>query len=203
MMRFNVVGNSGLMLMFMALCACIEGVATVGTVGGGTKGVSNGPVSTDTDTDDTGVDADDTGVANTGGPCGDFTPQMLDWSVQSIGGGDYSIATLLEVEGSEDCYVFDGSHEYYALELFWSNGESHLIERSWNGYDHAGFGPRECGGNHCVIGDIFEVLAVYPAYVGQQELNDLIDANGPPESACGYVANADLVEREYCGPFNP
>ncbi|MBT3218191.1 MAG: hypothetical protein HN348_03800 [Proteobacteria bacterium] len=60
------------------------------------------------------------------GPCGDFTTDMLEWSIQALGGGDYQVSTLWEVEGSEKCFLFDDSHEYDALELFRGDDASHL-----------------------------------------------------------------------------
>jgi hypothetical protein len=190
-MRRNTGGYSGLVLMVVALSACLEVTANMGT-----------------GDDDDGAAADDEETNPPPGPvvsssCDDFTPVMLEWSIEPLGGGDYSVSTLVEVEGPEECYVFDGSHEHDALELFWSDGSSHLIERYWNDHDHAGFGPRECGGGFCEIGDIFELRAVYPDYVNQPDLDDLIDTYGPPDSACGYVANADLLVEEYCGTFTP
>jgi hypothetical protein len=202
MMRFNVVGYSGLVVMFGMLSACM-GVATVGTDDDGNtkENLIDGDM---TDLHPSDYDTTDLNVGPAVGACGDITPVVLEWSLHSLGGGDYGVSTLLEVEGTEDCFLFDGSHEYDALELFWSDDDaSHLIERSWNGHDHSGFGPRDCDGTFCEIGDIFELRWIYPDYPGQSELDDLLDTYGPPDTACGYVANADLLLREYCGPFNP
>jgi hypothetical protein len=40
------------------------------------------------------------------------------------------------------------------------------------------------------------VLGPYP---GQAELTELIERRGPPDAACGYVANADLIVEVHCG----
>jgi len=146
------------------------------------------------------------------GECGSFTLDVIQWTIEPLGGGDYQVHTLLEVEGQRDCYVFPGSHEHNWLTLIWSDGAlarrtivlpgiSHDIYRVCDGEDHAGPGPRECGGGFCEMGDIFETSSVYIDYAGQDELDDLIATHGPPDEACGYVANADLIIREYCAPL--
>jgi hypothetical protein len=133
--------------------------------------------------------------------CGSFTLDVIQWTIEPLGGGDYTVDTRLEVGGERDCYVFPGSHEHNWLTLIWSDGAFHDIYRFWDGEDHAGFGPRACSGGFCEMGDIFETSAVYPDYAGQDELDDLIATHGPPDEACGYVANADLIVREYCAPL--
>ncbi|MBW1881214.1 MAG: hypothetical protein JRI25_22885 [Deltaproteobacteria bacterium] len=161
------------------------------------------------------VDGEDTGSSSSGdsvrgglgtggdpaGDCGSFTLDVIQWTIDPLGGGDYQVHTLLEVEGPRDCYIFPGSHEHNWLTLIWSDRAEHEIYRIHDGEDHAGFGPRECGGGFCEIGDIFETSAVYDDHAHQDELDDLVATYGPPDEACGTVANADLIVREYCAPL--
>jgi len=138
------------------------------------------------------------------GDCGDFDLIPTEWTVEQWDEHVFHIATLVWVDGQgEDCLLFEGSHEYDGLELQWSNGSTHWTYRTWDSFDHAGFGPRWCEGDTCEVGDIFESDAVYPGSPDQDELQELIEAYGAPDSACGYVANADLIVRMHCGPLEP
>lgn len=132
--------------------------------------------------------------------CGDFQVFPSEWTVERWSEDVFHIATVVWVEGQgEDCLVFEGAHEYTGLELQWSEGAVHWIDRPWDGFDHAGFGPRACDGSLCEVGDIFESDAVYPGYPRQGELQELIETYGPPDSACAHVANADLFVATHCG----
>jgi hypothetical protein len=133
---------------------------------------------------------------------------VKEWSWTLVGPNVYSIATLLEVDGPEKCYLFPDYYKYTWLNLIWNEGVSLSIYRtadvafsSW----HSGFGPRSCSpsSNTCEIGDIFDTNNVYSGSPSNSKLNQLVVQYGVPDEACGHVYNASLICRTHCAPLIP
>jgi hypothetical protein len=135
--------------------------------------------------------------------CGDFTMTPIEWAWWPEESDDITISTLLLVEGSEECLDFPGSRDHDKLVLSWEEGESLTIYRTPDVETHAGFGVRECYGDACEIGDIFQVSNVYPEFPDIEALRRLVGSYGVPDEACGHVVNADLIERVHCAPLSP